>query len=211
LSVRGAYLHFEEWHVRWREYRIRNKTGQAVEVLVEHPRTSHYDLFDTPPPAERTDEHLRFGVEVSQRDEASLRVQERRLTRRREELRRQSYKGLRRYLQRGLIQRDVHDQVANLLRLWERIADNEESLAQVGEEREEVYKAQEQIQGNMGALSHSGKEGAMRTRYVERLEATEEQLRDLAQRESALKADIERLKEEVEARVVGLSGPETDR
>ena len=46
----------------------------------------------------------------------------------------------------------------------------------------------------------------MRTRYVVRLEATEEQLRELAQRESALKAEIERLKEEVEARVLGLSG-----
>ena len=211
LHVRGAYLHFEEWHVRWREYRIHNKTGQAIEVLVEHPRTSHYDLFDTPQPAERTDEHLRFQLEVPARDEVGLRVHERRLTKRQEELRRQSYKNLQRYLRRGLIERDIHDQVVDLLKLWERIADNEEAHAKIDEEREEIYKAQQQIQGNMGALSQSGKEGAMRARYVERLEATEEQLRGLAQRESGLKVEIERLKKEAEAQVLGLSGEETDR
>jgi len=56
----------------------------------------------------------------------------------------------------------------------------------------------------MGALSQTGKEGAMRARYVEQLEATEEQLKALAQRESALNAEIEQLKKEAEARVLAL-------
>jgi len=44
----------------------------------------------------------------------------------------------------------------------------------------------------------------MRARYVEQLEATEEQLKALAQRESALNAEIEQLKKEAEARVLAL-------
>jgi hypothetical protein len=204
LQIQGIYLHFEEWEVRWREYQLTNNADQPFKVLVEHPRTAHYDLFDTASPAEQTDEHLRFEVQVPAWGEAKLRVQERRLTRRREELRRQSYENLQRYLRQGLIERAVHDQVAELLKLWEKIADNEEELAQIEKERAKIYKAQQQIQGNMGALSQTGKEGALRARYVAQLEASEEQLKALDQREAALKAEIERLKKESEARVQGL-------
>ncbi len=50
LSIKGAYLQFEEWEIRWREYQLNNSTGKALTVLVEHPRTAYYDLFDTPEP-----------------------------------------------------------------------------------------------------------------------------------------------------------------
>ena len=73
-----------------------------MTVLVEHPRTAHYDLHDTAQPKERTDEHLRFDVEVPAQAETKLRVRERRLLSRREELQRQSYQGLQRYLRQGL-------------------------------------------------------------------------------------------------------------
>jgi cell fate (sporulation/competence/biofilm development) regulator YlbF (YheA/YmcA/DUF963 family) len=67
-----------------------------------------------------------------------------------------------------------------------------------------IYEAQRQIQGNMGALSQTGKEGALRARYVTQLEASEEQLKALAQRESDLQARIERLKQDIERRIEAL-------
>ncbi|MGC9332941.1 MAG: hypothetical protein ACP5JJ_02250, partial [Anaerolineae bacterium] len=91
LEIEGAYLRFEEWDIRWREYQLNNRTGQPLSILVEHPRTAHYSLFDTPEPLERTDQHLRFKARVEAYSETTLRVQERRLVSRREELRRQSY------------------------------------------------------------------------------------------------------------------------
>jgi hypothetical protein len=204
LQVRGNYLHIEEWDVRWRDYQLNNSTGEALVVLVEHPRTLHYDLFDSPAPKEQTDEHLRFEVSVPPGGETELRVQERRLVSRREELRRQSYQGLQRYLRQGLIDRQTHAEVAELLTLWEEIADNERALKEAGEGRQKLYKVQEQIQGNMAALSTTGKEGALRARYVDQLEASEDQLKELDQRESDLRAEIERLKQEIEARIKAL-------
>jgi hypothetical protein len=205
LHIRGAYLHFEEWDIRKREYQLNNSTGNPIQVLVEHPRSSHYDLFDSPDPAERTDEHLRFQVQVPARGETTLQVQERRLTRRRDQLRKQSYKALQKYLRQGLIERGLHDQVTALLRLWDQIEEHEKTLTRIDKDREKVYQAQQQIQGNMGALSKTGKEGNMRARYVQRLEATEEQLEELARHESSLKAEIERLKQEIERKVEALA------
>jgi hypothetical protein len=205
LRIQGAYLHFEEWDVRWRAYQLNNSTGEGVTVMVEHPRTAHYDLFDTPAPMERTDEHHRFQVDVPARGETELRAQERRLVSRREELRRQSYENLQRYLRKGLMDREAHDRAAELLGLWEKIADSEKRLGEVETERQRIFQAQKQIQGNMGALSHTGQEGALRARYVEQLASSEERLKALDQREADLKADIERLKQQVQELIEGLA------
>jgi hypothetical protein len=204
LSVAGIYLSIEEWDIRWRDYLASNTTGESLTVLVEHPRQIQYELFDTPEPKERSADHIRFEVQAPARGEARLRVQERRLTSRREEIRQQSYPMLQHYLHRGLLDQATHDQLAEVLKLWEQIAQAEKRLGEVDAERAKIYKAQQQIQGNMGALSTTGKEGGLRARYVEQLEATEGQLRTLDRSESGLKAEIERLKAEVDARVKAL-------
>ncbi|MGC9357494.1 MAG: hypothetical protein ACP5GX_06505 [Anaerolineae bacterium] len=206
LQIQGAYLLIEEWDIRTRVYRIANSTGENREVLVEHPRNTAYHLFDTPEPRERADEHLRFAIEVPARSETHLQVRERRLVRRKEELQRQSLDGLRRYLQQGLLDRATLDRVAKLLLLWDTITDYRKEIAEVAEERGKIYQAQQQIQGNMGALSQTGKEGALRARYVEQLASTEERLKTLDRREQDLKAEIERVEREIESRIEGLGG-----
>lgn len=201
LSIKGAYLNIEEWDIRWREYRVSNSTANPLMVLVEHPRSSHYDLFDTIAPREHTGEHLRFAVDVPAWGEAALKVQERRLVSRREALEKQTHRALSRYLKQGLMDRGTHDQVVKLLMLYDTLADYEKELEQLDGERKKVYKAQQQIQGNMQALGQSGKEGALRARYVDQLGATESQLRGLEKRETELKAAIEQVKREITARL----------
>ena len=94
--------------------------------------------------------------------------------------------------------------VTELLGLWERIADSEKRVEEIDRERQKIYQAQQQIQGNMGALSATGKEGALRTRYVEQLETTEDQLRSLEGQEAGLRTEIQQLKAEVEKRIAAL-------
>jgi hypothetical protein len=204
VSLSKAYLLIEEWEIRWREYRVRSSMSDAATVLIEHLRSAHYELFDTPAPQEQTGDHLRFAVPVEGHKEATLRVQERRLDRRREELYKQSYDSLARYMQRGLLDPKTHEQAAALLRLWEQIEQNRKGLTEANAERERIFKAQQQIQGNMQALSATGKEGDLRSRYVDELQASERRLKELDQSESNLKAAIEKLEREIEKRLAAL-------
>ncbi len=201
LHLKGAYLHIEEWEIRWREYQLNNRTGDGITVLVEHPRATGYDLFASTEPRERTDTCWRFEVAVPPREEQVLKVQARHLVRRHEEVRRQSYKGLQNYLKQGLIDRRTHDLVVELLELWQKIEAAEQRIQRVGKKRDKIYKAQGQIQDNMKALSTQGKEGALRAQYVDQLAASEEELKALAQQESTLEAEVERLKAEVETKL----------
>lgn len=203
LSLKGAYLLFEEWDIRWRNYQVNNSANRPLTILIEHPRQTSYDLFDTPQPAEQTAETYRFSVETRPRQETTLRVQTRFLRRRQEQIERQSYVNLARYLRDGLINRATHDLIAEILRLMENIGDHKTRLAAIDQERQKVYEAQKQIQGNMAALSTSGKEGQMRVQYVARLEATEQSLHTLAQEEAKLQAEIKGLEKEIERRLAG--------
>ena len=113
----------------------------------------------------------------------------------------QSYAGLQRYLKQGLLQPRELDQLNRLLKLWEAMGDQERRLGELQQERERVYKAQEQVRGNMGALGQTGKEGTLRGRYVEQLEATEGQLRAVERQEAEAHAEIARLQREIDAQL----------
>lgn len=201
LQVRKSSLIVEEWEIRGREYQLNNQGSEAYTVLVEHPRSGQYELFDTPEPSEKTDEHWRFAVEVPARGETVLRVQERRLLTRHESIQRQSFEQLNRYLRQGLMDRATHDSVVAILRLIEEVDSLKQRIIEVEGEREKVYRSQQQIQDNMQALSSSGREGALRARYVEQLESSEATLARLAEEESEAQSEIKQLERELEQRL----------
>jgi hypothetical protein len=205
LRIKGHVLIIEEWDIRWREYQLTNSTNEALTILIEHPRTAQYDLFDTTEPKEKTDEHLRFNLAAAARGEAKLRVQEHRLNRRHEQLQRQSAGTLAGYLKQGLLNARDRGALGDLLALWDKIADRERRLAEIEKERAKVYKAQEQIQGNMKALDKTGKEGTLRASYVDKLEESERRLQGLAGEESSVQAEIAQLNEQIDKKIAALA------
>ncbi len=204
VRMAHAYMYFDAWDIQRHTYQLSNSTDTPLTILVEHPRTARYEIFDTITPKECTDKVWRFEMTVSPQGETTLEVQERRLVHRKEEVRKQSHQALRRYMQQGLMERAAYDRVVKLLMLYDTIEDYEARLKALDAERAKVYEAQTQIQGNMSALSHAGKEGELRTHYVEQLEATEAQLRQLEQQEADLKTAIEQTKADIAARLKAL-------
>ena len=203
LQVSGRYLSLEEWDVRWREVRVNNATTKPVHLLVEHPRQAGFDLFDSPQAVEMTIGNARFAVEALAGGELTLRLQERRLLRRREEIGPNAAKGLRVYLNTRLLSNGESTQLEEMLALWEQVAIDEQRLKEIEQERVQIYKAQEQMRTNLQSLSNTGKEGSLRASYVDKLQASEEQLQGLAQREAQIKADIAKLNATAEGKLAG--------
>ncbi len=204
LSISGGYLLVENWDIRWYEYQANNHAARAMRLLLEHPRSPSHSLFDTPDPVEKTDQFFRFELDIPAGEELKFKISERRLTSRREELRKQSLEGLQRYLKQGLIAPQVFEKVAGLLRLWEQIEDLQQELKKLEAQREKVYKSQSQITENMKALSNQGKEGALRARYVSELESSEERLKTIASQENQTQARLGTLEKEVAQKLAEL-------
>lgn len=204
LQVVDGYLLIEEWEIRWREYQANNSGSEEMAILVEHARNANYELVDGSALKEKAEGHLRFGMVVPGRGETTLQVQEKRLLSRREDLQRQSYVSLQRYLRRGLLDRKTHDALAVLLGMWEKIKDYETQLKAVEQERQKIYQAQKQIQGNMGALASAGREGDLRSRYVNQLAESEEHLKQLSNNERDMQKAITQLQEQIEQHLANL-------
>jgi len=201
LRIEKRVLLVEEWDIRWIEYSVLNSTNETLTVLIEHPRLARFELFETSEPKEQTQEHRRFEVEASAGEEVVLRVQERKLVRRREALHRRSVRELRGFLKLGLLDHRNERALGELLALWHKIAGHENRLEELEKERAKIFKAQDQIQGNMKALDKMGKEGQLRASYVDKLEASEGHLQKLAKEEVSLQAEIKNLEQRAEAKL----------
>jgi hypothetical protein len=204
LHIEGAYLVIELWDIITRDYFLVNNASEEVTVLVEHPRHDRYEIFDSPEPVETTAEHARFMIDVPPRQEERLRVHQRHLISRREELQRQSFEQLSRYLRQGLLDKQRHDQLVALLQLWEQVGEVQKQLQELEKQRAKQYGTQEQIRQNLQALGTEGREGALRNDYVNRLQASEKGLETLAENEGQARELLARLEQEIAEKLAAL-------
>ncbi len=178
LSIKNGYLLQHKYNIRRTEYRLDNRTPQPKTILVERS-ASHYKLFDTPEPVEKTLETHRYKVEAPSGKITEFTVQERYLREYREELSNQTYKGLQKYLEGKFLDKHTYESLKALLDAWAEISRLKQAISRQEKRRTKVYKAQEQIQKNMAALSKEGEEGRLRGRYVTQLGQSEEELAEI--------------------------------
>ena len=205
LRIQAGYLVVENWNILTHAYQINNTTSQPQTILIEHPRRAEFELFDSTKSKEATPEFYRFEVQAPAQGEFTQEIKERRLIYRREEIRSQSLENLSRFLQQGLLEQKVFEKVADLLRLWEKLAKHDQELAEIDQRREKIFKEQQQIQGNMTALGTTGREGDLRIRYVTELESTEERLQQMREAEAAIREQKERIEVEIQSRLKTLA------
>lgn len=201
LNLEKAFLVFEEHEIHRTSYILENRTSKEVRVLIEHRRSEAYETFDTPQPEETTGEFLRYAVTTGAGREARLTVSERRLVYRREELRKQSYSSLKKYLKNRWLDEDTYEDLSKLLEMWGHIQVHQATIAQHEKRRQEIYSAQEQIQKSMGVLSSAGREGELRARYVGELEKNQGELDGIEKSIANLRDQIARIERTIEGMV----------
>ena len=116
---------------------------------------------------------------------------------RREEFKKQSFRGLKRYLTNGLLDRNTFERISDLLKLYDSLDDIEDQIDKLKSEKDAIYKSQQQIQSNMAALTQQGKERALRAQYVDKLEETEKQLSAIQMQELKLQQSIQQTKDAI--------------
>jgi len=107
---------------------------------------------------------------------------------------------LSRYLQDSLLSDALAEGLAQVLEKYRRLDALEADRVRLDNEREKVYKAQKQIQGNLAPLGQGGEEGKLRSRLVRDLEKHENRLAQLEERERTRAAEVTAL----EGEIVGL-------
>jgi hypothetical protein len=196
VSVRSDYLLIEEWDIQQIEYRIASTLGRPAHVTVERALLPGYELHETSAPAEQSQGMARWQVVCAAGAETRFSVQQRRRIARREQVRSMNGNQLRDYLRQRFLDETTFQGLSQVLGIYQQIAQHQQRLAWFEQERQKVYKRQQQTQQSLGPLGREGEEGALRSRYVTQLGQLEDQLNGYADEEKRLQAEIARLEQE---------------
>jgi hypothetical protein len=204
LNVREGYLYENLFDIRRTIYRVDNRTSQAKTILIERPLDRFYTPFETPEPAETTVDTYRYKVEAPAGRLVEFKAQERYLRAQRESLRNLSYQGLQKYFESRFLDKQTYEDLKALLDIWAEVSRLEQRIAEQEQRRGQIYKAQEQVQKNMTALSAEGEEGRLRGRYVKQLTQSEEELTQIERTIAQFQAEIQQKQTQAEKMIAEL-------
>lgn len=205
LSIREGYLLINEYAVHETTAVIENNTADTQTMTLAAPIRANFELYDTPDPDAETATHRRWQVPVDAHASAEFTRSERRLVTRHEQLSGLDLRRLQLYLRDKWLDRETFDALAGLLDAYAEIDAAEAEQAKLKAERGEVYERQTQLRENFSALKAEGKEGALRSRLLGQLEASEDRLEAIDGRLKALDGEIASLHERIAQTLKALS------
>ncbi len=188
-------------------YTASNTASEERIVTIEHPRRHPFEIYDTTQPSELTSEKACWQIPVPARGEAALRVRERRLIERREEIRSISFEQLRRYLAERMLDQATVTELRDVLSLYARLDAIAQRYGQLEVLRQRIHEQQTQIRGNLDVLKNEGGEGELRTRYITTLTESEDRLAALRDEEVALREEESQRREDLENRLQAFGSP----
>jgi hypothetical protein len=195
LRVRQGYVLVEEWDIQRVEYLIHNTLAKASEVTLEMVEPSGYELLETRAADERAQGLARWRIACAAKQETKYIIQHRRLISRHEQVRAFTLTHLRTYFENRFLDAASFKALGAILELYEQINQKQLRQRQIEQERNQIYKRQQQTQGSLGPLGREGEEGKLRSRYVQQLNELENQLNALLKEEQQIQQQIEQLEQ----------------
>ncbi|MBZ0317146.1 MAG: hypothetical protein K8L91_12060 [Anaerolineae bacterium] len=187
LSIKDAYLIFDEYQLRVTTTTIENTTTKPLTVTIEGNKLNNYDIYDTRKPDAETLNERRWRTAVEANSTVEFTRRERSPLVRQEEIRKMNYQRLRGILENYTIREallGILGEIAVELARQESSATEE---AKLNAEREEIYRRQEHLRANLQTLQPVGQEATLRNRLLNQLEASEDRLQAIAERIAELK------------------------
>lgn len=204
--TRGVLIQHREDRQR-RVYSARNEDAQPRVLVIEHPVRDGWVLGGTVKADETTPTAHRFRVTVAPRETATITVEEVRPGQSSYSIASVSNDQIQLWVSGESITPDVAATLREVVRRRTVIADLNTQIAAREGEITAIGRDQERVRENMKALRGSAEERQLIQRYVQQLDAQENQLAthrrelaDLVAKRSAAQADLDRF-------IAGLSGP----
>ena len=178
------------YHTQVLTYTIENSTSKNQIVTVEVPVRSSSELYDTRQPDVETAEYRRWKVSVNAHSTVDFVKTERLLRYDRREIQSLQYQQLAKYLDNKWLDQSTFDKLKQILDSHAIIRAKNKEIADLTSERQDLYKQQEQLRANLGALQPTGQEANLRNRLLKQLESTQDRL-------DAIDADISQAKQTI--------------
>jgi len=191
LNIKEHALVEQRYDLRKMVYTIENNTAKAQVVTIEAPIYSQYELYNTRTPDFETPNERRWHVSVAAHDKTTFTINERQLYEQRYEIESLDYIRLFDYLDNEWLDQTTFTHLNDILKAVQETKNAEKEIKNLLSERDEIYKQQEQLRANLGALQPTGQEANLRNRLLNQLESTQDRL-------DAIDDDIVKAKQSIE-------------
>jgi len=198
LRLDKAYIYFNQATTLSRTYQIENNLAEARIVTLEQAIVPGYELVNSPAPDEKTAEFYRWKVPCLAKRLTNFVVQERIYNWRSEMVLDQNYEQLRRYLEQRWLDAATLKTLQGLLDQQNTIRKNSQEINSIGQEREQLYRRQEQLRQNLTVLATSGEEAQLRRQVFNQLSESEQRLNALDKRAEELQSQNKQRQEELD-------------
>lgn len=209
LRIEGGLLHVKQATVIRARYRLENTLPNEQVVTVEHPIWQAAELIRTPAPVARTADMYRWNVSCPPRVATTFDVVERRYDWQASEVLDMQYARLEEFLRANWLDQGTLERIRSLLEQRSAIARNETEIERLHNERETIFRREEQLRANMAALGAGGEEGTLRRQIVMQLQSSEDRIGVIDARIDALQSENTQREATIETELEQLAVAET--
>jgi len=201
VYIADTYLMREEYETVITEYTIENKNKDEIELVIEHPKNSQYELIETPKPTEETESYYRWSSKVKGKTQTKFTVKMGRTISYSEYLRDMTVESLEWFYNEKHINKRTFEFIKELIDLRSEIEELNNRIDELEEEKTNIYNEQGRIRENLGALTKSGKEEALRNKYVAQLENQENTLAEIDAEKKKIEKQIQAIEKKIDAKL----------
>ncbi|MCA9883505.1 MAG: hypothetical protein KC708_11065 [Anaerolineae bacterium] len=176
LAFKDEYAIFDEYETETTAYSIDNKTERDVVITIETAKRTDWEIVGTNKPTDETLNMNRWQAKAPSTSQALFTRQERRRISRSEHLKSISHKQVKQFLADKYLDEGTFEQLNTILEAYDYIEQVHKANAKLIEERQALYKEQEQLRQNMGALTTTGREGELRSQILDQLAASQDRI-----------------------------------
>lgn len=171
-------------------YTITNIADFQQILIVEHPKSSGYELFDSEKPAEDTANYNRFRIELEPQETKKLVLKERKILTHYEYYENIGQGIIDNWFKLNLISEVEYGKLIKLIEYRNQIAQLNKNIQEIEEKRNLISTEQARIRENMKTMTKLESENKLRNRYVSKFEAGEQELDKFEKEIEAIKKKI---------------------
>ncbi|MFX1485869.1 MAG: hypothetical protein ACFFBS_01965 [Promethearchaeota archaeon] len=201
VIVRGPVVESLYYRAREAKYKIRNKTDENKEIIVEHEKEHGFEPVDMEKPSEETASYYRWRIAVDSKETTEFVVKLRRLISSSLSVVGITSSVLEFYLRNKLISEEESEYLGKIVKLSEEKTGIEAEIAKLEGMQKKIFEDQPRLRDNLKALGKTRQEDELRTKYVTKLSEQEDALEKLKKRRDSLSSKSHKLQLEIDAAI----------
>ncbi len=205
VSLSGSYCYEYYFTNMYTFYKIKNKTDEEKQLYLDHPKTSGYNIKESPVEAEETPNYWRFKITLKPKDAIKFDIREQYENyssyylwnwNKDDFLKKVSF-----YIRRKFIDAKMEAELKELANMIGEVNALNEKKSKLEDERYQMSDEQARIRENIRVLGTSSQESSLREKYVKKFSEQEEKFEKITAEIKELEEKVKVMNKEIEEKM----------